>query len=77
MLAKLFMTYSRRRWAYACGETLALSISALCALALIAGRHWPIQIGELGFPFLAGCVMVLGLIAFIVLVIVREQDKKV
>lgn len=77
MIAKFLHSYSRRRWAYALGELVAISTAALCAFSLVGGQRYRINPTDGGIsPFTAACVGALALVVFVITVVVREQDDR-
>ena len=77
MIARFLRSYSRRRWAYATGELVAISTCALCAFSLLKGQRYQLVVGDTGIsPFTAACVGALALAVFIITVVVREQDDR-
>lgn len=77
MIARFLKDYSRRRWAYAFGELVSISTTALCAFSLLGGHRFELGANDSGIaPFTASCVGSLGLIVFVVLVMLRGQDDR-
>jgi hypothetical protein len=72
MLAKFFQTYSRRRWAYAIGEIVAISLAAFCGLTLWSGDGH-----EIGARATSACLLILSMLVFVGIVIERQRDPKV
>jgi hypothetical protein len=77
MIARFLKAYSRRRWLYAAGEMLSLSIGAICLWAVCTGKRFQLTPDDAGIaPFTAGVLAILSIIVWIVIVIMREQDAK-
>lgn len=80
MLAYLFpdfLTHSRRRWAYACGEVVSIVVFALCASVAFADRAYRIGVGDPGMARItAWCFMALSAGTFAIVVCLKQIDHE-
>lgn len=72
-----FLSYPRRRWAYAVGEVVSIAVFALCASVAIGSNSYRMGLNDPGMARITAlCFMALSAGTFIIVVSLKQIDHE-